>query len=298
MKNLKILLFTALVAFQYSCTENEDSMINDVISTTSAIENINAITFEEEVSDLVSEGMQYQTSLLTNKTETNDLKQSSSPRRYRFNDCADIVIDEENNTKTITFLEDCENNRGKNRTGTIVISYSDENDQVGSFRQIEYIDFYINNVKMEGIRRSEVISIDENGNKTTLNTLTGGKMIYEDGTFSTKSAEYTRFVYIEDDEKIYSTLEGNSEGVSTEGISFSMEIITPIKFLYNCTNASSKKRKRIPVEGVKNILNADALTIIDFGQGECDRDVNVTINGETEILDLKELKRNSFFRIR
>ena len=148
MKNLKILLFTALVAFQYSCTENEDSMINDVISTTSAIENINAITFEEEVSDLVSEGMQYQTSLLTNKTETNDLKQSSSPGRYRFNDCADIVIDEENNTKTITFLEDCENNRGKNRTGTIVISYSDENDQVGSFRQTEYIDFYINNVNL------------------------------------------------------------------------------------------------------------------------------------------------------
>ena len=298
MKNLKILLFTALVAFQYSCTENEDSMINDVISTTSAIENINAITFEEEVSDLVSEGMQYQTSLLTNKTETNDLKQSSSPGRYRFNDCADIVIDEENNTKTITFLEDCENNRGKNRTGTIVISYSDENDQVGSFRQIEYIDFYINNVKMEGIRRSEVISIDENGNKTTLNTLTGGKMIYEDGTFSTKSAEYSRFVFRENDEKIYSILEGNSEGVSTEGISYSMEIVTPIKFLYGCNSTTSKKRKRIPVEGVKNILNGDDFTIIDFGEGECDRDVNVTINGETEILDLKELKRNSFFRIR
>ena len=123
-------------------------------------------------------------------------------------------------------------------------------------------------------------------------------MIYEDGTFSTKSAEYTRFVFRENDEKIYSILEGNSEGVTTEGISFSMEIVTPIKFLYDCNSTTSKKRKRIPVEGVKNILNGDDFTIIDFGEGECDRDVNVTINGETEILDLKELKRNSFFRIR
>ena len=53
-------------------------------------------------------------------------------------------------------------------------------------REVTYNDFYLNDVKIEGTRRTEILSTDENGSKTMRTTLNDGKMTYEDGTFRTK----------------------------------------------------------------------------------------------------------------
>ena len=154
----------------------------------------------------------------------------------------------------------------------------------------------MNDIKIEGTRRTEVISVDENGNKTMKTTFSDGKMIYEDGTFKTKNSEMIRFTYREDNKKVYSTLTGSSSGVSTEGIDFGMQITTPIKFSYDCPMDGKMKKGKVPVEGIKVTNDGDSSIITDFGDGTCDSLVEVTKDGEIETVDLKDIKRGDRFK--
>ena len=155
--------------------------------------------------ELVSETLE----LRSSSSSARNLESSDKgPKKFdgnKYGDCATVEVDEENNVKTVTFSGTCYGKRGQSRSGTMIISYSDVRNEAGSFRQVEYSDFYMNDIKIEGTRRTEVISVDENGNKTMKTTLSDGKMIYEDGTFKTKNSEMIRFTYREDNKKVYST---------------------------------------------------------------------------------------------
>jgi hypothetical protein len=129
-----------------------------------------------------------------------------------------------------------------------------------------------------------------------LTTVSDGKMIYEDGTFKTRESAMTRYVHFENDKKTYSTLSGSKSGISTEGVEFSMEITTPIKFVYDCLSTGERKRGKVPVEGIKVTTNEDELISTDFGDGTCDTLLEVTKDGEVETLDLKDIKRGERFK--
>jgi len=280
-----------------SCSEDGVSGFSENLSTTTVMETINSIAFEEDIDDLVSESMNLISS--TTSARSADTAADKGPKRFKgdkYGDCATVVEDEENNTKTITFSEDCEGKRGQVRSGTMIVTYSETQGEAGSFRQVTYNDFYLNGVKIEGTRRTEIISIDESGSKTMRTTMSDGKMIYEDGTFETKNSEMTRYTHVENSEKQYSSLTGSKSAVSTEGVNFSMEITTPIKFVYNCDDLGFRKRGKIPVEGVKVSIDGDQTITTDFGDGTCDTLVEVTKDGEVETVDLKDFKRGDRFK--
>ena len=280
-----------------SCSEDGVSGFSENLSTTTVMETINSIAFEEDIDELVSESMNLNSN--ASSARSADTTADKGPKKFmgdKYGDCATVVEDEENNTKTITFSEDCEGKRGQTRSGTMIVTYSETQGEAGSFRQVTYDDFYLNGVKIEGTRRTEIISIDENGSKTMRTSMTDGKMIYEDGTFKTKNSEMTRYTHLENDEKQYSSLTGSKSAVSTEGVSFSMQITTPIKFVYNCDDLGFRKRGKIPVEGIKVSIDGDQTITTDFGDGTCDTLVEVTKDGEVETVDLKDLKRGGRFK--
>ncbi|MDG1942139.1 MAG: hypothetical protein P8I54_07190 [Flavobacteriaceae bacterium] len=297
---MKIKKFT-LIALSFglitSCSEDGVSGFSENLSTTTVMETINSIAFEEDIDELVSESMNLNSN--ASSARSADTTADKGPKKFmgdKYGDCATVVEDEENNTKTITFSEDCEGKRGQTRSGTMIVTYSETQGEAGSFRQVTYDDFYLNGVKIEGTRRTEIISIDENGSKTMRTSMTDGKMIYEDGTFKTKNSEMTRYTHVENDEKQYSSLTGSKSAVSTEGVSFSMQITTPIKFVYNCDDLGFRKRGKIPVEGIKVSIDGDQTITTDFGDGTCDTLVEVTKDGEVETVDLKDLKRGGRFK--
>jgi hypothetical protein len=295
MKKLSLLLLS--FALIIACSKEGESSSSENLSTTTVLETINSIAFEEDIDELVTESMSLTSTSLSARNY--DSSAAQDPKKFkgdRYGVCASVVEDEENNTKTVTFSEDCEGKRKQIRSGSIIISYSELKDEVGSFREVTYDNFYLNGVKIEGTRRTEIISLDENGSKTMLTTVTDGKMVYEDGTFKTKNASMTRYIHVENEEKIYSTLSGNKSGVSTEGVEFSMEITTPIKFVYDCNDLGFKKRGKIPVEGVKVSMDGEQTITTDFGDGTCDTLVEVTTDGEVETVDLKDLKRGDRFK--
>lgn len=297
MKMKKFTLIALSFGLITSCSEDGVSGFSENLSTTTVMETINSISFEEDIDDLVSESMNLISS--TTSARSADTAADKGPKRFKgdkYGDCATVVEDEENNTKTITFSEDCEGKRGQVRSGTMIVTYSETQGEAGSFRQVTYNDFYLNGVKIEGTRRTEIISIDESGSKTMRTSMSDGKMIYEDGTFETKNSEMTRYTHVENSEKQYSSLTGSKSAVSTEGVNFSMEITTPIKFVYNCDDLGFRKRGKIPVEGVKVSIDGDQTITTDFGDGTCDTLVEVTKDGEVETVDLKDLKRGDRFK--
>ena len=296
MKIKKLTIIIMSVGLFFSCSEDNTSGFSENLSTTTVLETINAISFDEDMEELVSETLELRSS---SSSARNIESSDKGPKKFdgnKYGDCATVEVDEENNVKTVTFSGTCYGKRGQSRSGTMIISYSDVRNEAGSFRQVEYSDFYMNDIKIEGTRRTEVISVDENGNKTMKTTLSDGKMIYEDGTFKTKNSEMIRFTYMEDNKKVYSTLTGSSSGVSTEGIDFSMQITTPIKFSYDCPMDGKMKKGKVPVEGIKVTIDGDSSIITDFGDGTCDSLVEVTKDGEIETVDLKDIKRGDRFK--
>ena len=295
MKKLVLLVFS--FGMITSCSEDGVSGFSENLSTTTVLETINSIAFEEDIDDLVSESFNLSTNVISARSA--DADSAKDLKRFKGDkngDCASVVVDEERKTKTITFLEDCEGKRGQTRSGTMIVSYSETQGEAGSYRQVTYDDFYLNGVKIEGTRRTEIISIDENGSKTTRTSVTDGKMIYEDGTFKTKSAEMTRYTLVENDQKQYSTLTGSKSGVSTEGVNFSMEITTPIKFIYDCFGEGQRKKGKVPVEGIKVTDDGEQIITTDFGDGTCDTLVEISKDGEVETVDLKYIKRKDRFK--
>lgn len=296
MKIKKITIVLICVGLFFSCSEDNASGFSENLSTTTVLETINAISFDEDMEELISETLELRSS---SSYARNSESADKGPKKFngdKYGDCATVEIDEDNNVKTVTFSGTCYGKGGQSRSGTMIISYSDVRNEAGSFRQVEYSDFYMNDVKIEGIRRTEVVSVDENGNKTMKTTVTEGKMIYEDGTFKTKNSEMTRFTYREESKKVYSTLTGSSSGVSTEGVNFSMEITTPIKFSYGCSMDGKMKKGKVPVQGIKVTTDGDSSITTDFGDGICDSLVEVTKDGEVETVDLKDIKRGERFK--
>ena len=297
MKMKKFTLFALSFGLMTSCSEDGVSGFSENLSTTTVLETINSIAFEEDIDNLISESFDLSSNVISARSaDVGSDKDTKKFKGDKYGDCASVVVDEESNTKTISFSQECKGKRGQTRSGTIIVTYSEIQGEIGSFREVSYDDFYLNGVKIEGIRRTEILSTDETGSKTMRTTLTDGKMIYDDGTFKTISAEMTRYTHVEKDKKQYTTLSGSKSGVSTEGVSFSMEITTPIKFVYNCFGEGQRKRGKVPVQGIK-VTNDGAQTITtDFGDGTCDTLVEITKDGEIETVDLKTLKRGARFK--
>ena len=297
MKMKKFTLLALGFGLMTSCSEDGVSGFSENLTTTTFLETINSIAFEEDIDDLISESFDLSSKAISARSADAGLdKDTKKFKGDKYGECASVVVDKENNTKTITFSNECEGKRGQTRSGTMIVTYSEIQGEIGSFREVSYDDFYLNGVKIEGTRRTEILSTDENGSKTMRTRLNDGKMIYQDGTFKTKSAEMTRYIHVENNKKQYTTLIGSKSGVSTEGVSFSMEITTPIKFVYDCFGEGQRKRGKVPVQGIKVTNDGSQIITTDFGDGTCDTLVEITKDGEVETVDLKTLKRGDRFK--
>ena len=297
MKMKKFTLLALGFGLMTSCSEDGVSGFSENLTTTTILETINSIAFEEDIDELISESFDLSSKAISARSADAGLdKDTKKFKGDKYGECASVVVDKENNTKTITFSEECEGKRGQTRSGTMIVTYSEIQGEIGSFREVSYDDFYLNGVKIEGTRRTEILSTDENGSKTMRTRLNDGKMIYQDGTFKTKSAEMTRYIHVENNKKQYTTLIGSKSGVSTEGVSFSIEITTPIKFVYHCFGEGQRKRGKVPVQGIKVTNDGSQIITTDFGDGTCDTLVEITKDGEVETVDLKTLKRGDRFK--
>jgi hypothetical protein len=296
----KVIYVFGLAALFTACQkEDGTAAANEPLSTSLVVEVSDAMDVNQEILDLVDQ------ILITDKSTFKSASGSSVSAHGGYHEghfdddeygtCVVVTDDQDNNLKTIDFGEGCTDRRGVVRSGQIVISYSDSSDVVGAFKEISFVNFYKDSINIQGARRIELTDIDSLGNKTTRMSLTGGKLVYPDGTYKTRDMEITTYKFrsSENRSENYTLISGFENGTGVDGVSFSMEITTPIKFVRNCEEYG---RRKIPVEGVKVISTGDTDVVsIDFGDGTCDKLVDVTTNGVTETVDLATLYRGKEF---
>lgn len=119
--------------------------------------------------------------------------------------------------------------------------------------------------------------VSANGKKTAVNS-TGMTTGYSDGTRSSWKGNLA-FAY-EDVLKRKGELRmsGNISGTSRQGMSFTANITQDLVFKGGCLGLS----KQIPVSGKISLQTSGASSTVDYGDGTCDKNYNVTVDGETE----------------
>ncbi len=177
--------------------------------------------------------------------------------------------------------ENCETFFGNTRRGKIHITLSDWWRNEGSFREISFENYYFNDNKLEGTKTILNNGENENGNLSFTKKVTGGKLVYSDDSEMSwdcekisEQVEGNETFRFSDD--VWSVT-GSGSGVNRDGVEYSFEITTPLIYKNGCFYA---------VSGVVEITTAESSTVIDYGEGECDKEVTVTTDGVTETVEL------------
>jgi hypothetical protein len=177
---------------------------------------------------------------------------------------------------TVDFGTGCMDNRLNVRKGKLKFAYSGWRFIPGSEVVLTTENYYINEVKLEGIRTStNVQGSTEDAPKFNV-VLTDGKATFPDGSVAERQSDITwewlRAANPLDD---YLLIDQQSEasGITRGGRSYQVSLVEALKYKRLCG---------IAVDGIKRyILDEDKEIVIDYGDGTCDKSVTITVNDVT-----------------
>lgn len=186
---------------------------------------------------------------------------------------------------TINFGTGCTDSKGNVRTGIINVEFIGKRFLPASKIITTFDGYTINGIQIEGTRTVTNISGSTEGNPKFSIVLIGGKATWPDGTTATRivdrTREWIRGANPLNDEWI---VDGTSSGTNRNGVAYTVEITTPLVYKRECAIG---KRVFLPVEGVKELTTANNKITIDYGNGDCDKTVTVTINGRSKTVEVK-----------
>jgi hypothetical protein len=201
--------------------------------------------------------------------------------------CAEVTFDgnDEGGVIVIDFGDGCTDLRGNVRRGKIIITYSGRRFLPGSTVVTELEEYYINDVKIEGTRTVTNVSESSESAPKFQIVVTDGKVTWPDGTFALREADRTR-EWIRaanplDDQHV---VDGTASGTSRKGQEYTVEITKPLVYKRRC---AVENKVFIAVEGTKKLVTDGKAIIIDYGNGECDNVVTITINGRSKEVSVK-----------
>jgi hypothetical protein len=202
--------------------------------------------------------------------------------------CAVITHDKENNVITIDYGDGCFGPHGVFRAGKIIINYSGKRFVPGSYWVVTFEDFYINRRHIEGVRTVTNVSESLEANPKFHIVLEDGKVTWPDETFATREVNRVREWFRASNpllDEFHILARSTAEGTTRKEINYSSVVLEDLIYKRSCRG---KKKGRIPVAGVKEVIFGGRTFVIDFGDGECDTIITVTTNGETKTIDLSD----------
>ncbi len=197
--------------------------------------------------------------------------------------CATKTIDFGAKTITIDFGDGCEGMGGRVRKGKIIITYSTFLFLPGAEISVTLENFYLNDIKVEGTRTLTNISDSLDANPKFEVVLTGGKLTWPDETFATRESDFTEtWIRALNPFNDQITIEGSASGSNRRGTTYTMNITTPLLLKRSCWAT----RAFIPVSGIKEIEANGKTITVDYGDGECDRMITITIDGVSKTIEV------------
>ena len=228
---------------------------------------------------------------------TSGARVSSEARRVAISDlrfsCATVTIEPGTGSTsanptgniTIDFGTGCTDAKGNTRKGKILVAYNGRRYSPGATRTVTFDAYFINGVQIEGMRNVTNIAGSTDVNPIFKIEVVGGKATWPDGTTATREVrrvrEWKRASNPMEDQWVVSQdpdSEFAASGTNRYGKSYQVNITKPIVYKRECAITS---RVFIAVEGTKELITESKKIVIDYGSGDCDRKVTITVNGTT-----------------
>ncbi len=278
----KVILGMGIASLAFFTACNNDEVEKAVIETE------NATIEEESIAQSDFEEVDDMTSNIMGLAEANSGGRVESAVDDRCH-CAEITHDKENHTITIDFGDGCEGPNGVVRSGIIFITYEGRRFVPGSYWTVTFRDYYVNRRHIEGLRTVTNISESLETSPTFHITLEEGKVTWPDNTFAKRIVDKIR-VWVRADNPLldeFHILAGSAtSGVNRREVAYTTEVLTDLIYKRNCRN---DRRIRIPVQGTKLVTKRESNCLIDFGNGECDTNIEVRCDGDdVNAVDLAE----------
>lgn len=272
---LPLLLAGILLFFLSSCNQEKET---DGVDTSSAeleaaydeaFEEVDAIV--ELTMDYFNEGVR-----VAETQEENEMIR-----------CGIKTHDYENNMITIDFGDGCEGWGGRIRKGKIIIHYTDRKYAPGSVWTVTFENFYINDIRVEGVRTCTNVTTSFEEDPSFNITLENGKLTWPDDSYAEREANHTRtWIRMGSPLRDEITLIGSANGITRRGVAYTATIVNMIRYKRACWAT----RIFIPVEGTKLIKREGYPDmLIDYGDGSCDALITVTVDGISREVNLRNL---------
>lgn len=280
-KNLTQYFFSAAIIgiLFTACRKNDDSRITIDSETSGAADNAMAIGTTSDVGNISDQGA---AGGLISYLPANN----KPDERGILSQCATITRTSNGNTHTVTIdfgTSNCLCSDGKNRRGAIIIEFSGQgtliqayNDSLSANKHtITFYQYHVNDAHVEGthtiinnghINNHLKYSIEVAGGKITKPN--GGGVVTWQSSRTREWIEGEGTPAFDDDVFL---INGTANGIQANGISFT-ETASNLKIAIGCPYIKSGIFQYTP--------SGKPVRSIDFGNGACDANATVTINGK------------------
>jgi len=214
----------------------------------------------------------------------NNLKAYPGERMF-LSDCATVTLDTTSLPYVLTIdfgEENCLCHDNKFRRGKIIVTFNGRYHQPGTVITHTFDNYYVNDDKVDGTKVVTNMGENENGNiYFTIEVV--GVIQKEDGsTFSWNSSREREWIQGSDTrnrwDDIY-LITGYAEGIRPNGLTWEREILNALRVELAC---------RFIVSGSIEIRpEGRPVRLLDYGDGACDNEATVTINGEVTTIYLR-----------
>jgi len=202
--------------------------------------------------------------------------------------CAGVVvtldatgtIDNPQGTITVDFgTLGCTDLRGNIRKGQLIFTYHGKRFLPGSTVVTTTNNYYVNGVKLEGTRTSTNVTNSSTDAPKFNVVLENGKATFDDNTTATRDSDITwSWIREANPTQDQLVIESGSwaEGTTRNGRDYEVSVLEDLIYKRGCFMAVDGVKKYI-IDGAKEI-------VINYGDGDCDQSVMVTVNGVTRNL--------------
>jgi hypothetical protein len=283
-----------LIALAFASCNQSDILNQNEALEKSATVAINEIQMESTLEEgLYEAGFYSETEkLLRQMTKIqgrhNKLVHGNKGMRYADGTYPDVSLDSTSSvtypvTITLDYGEGTELKNGKVFAGKIEIVLTAPKGTDGATKTISYLNFSVDSVSVNGTI-TETWSVTESVSKSSSFSGTLDFVLADGSTIKRTEVNTRKWISGLDtpldhtDDTIEVT--GKAEATSSNSESYTKEITTPLVKTGECRNY---------VQGVVSVIqNGVQLFTLDYGNGECDNLAEMTVNGETTTIELKD----------
>ncbi|MBX2896292.1 MAG: hypothetical protein KF763_12660 [Cyclobacteriaceae bacterium] len=283
-----LVVFTLIsITFLSSCLDDKFEL-SDLDSQN--IEN-EAVTdsYFEDAEDMSALAVAVEPASEGGRLSLNGKVEGTKPADFRFEgNCVVVTLEMAADTQPgnphgyiiINFGEGCTDARGNVRKGIIRVEFKGKQFLPGSKIITTFNNYHINGIKIEGTRTVTNITGSTASAPKFEIVLEDGRATWPDETFATREGSHTReWVRATNPVNDQWQVLGSATGSNRKGTLYQVEVTKTLVYKRTC---AASNRVFMAVEGTK-VLTVDGGRVItlDYGTGECDRIVTITINGQS-----------------